>query len=158
MHAFCKKYGITPVPKMNAWLKTEIYVERDTTIMALVGFESPSRANRISDGIGPQGKWESQGRVWINGKEIFPSQQWNEPGKYRYHYNTWHKAPNELPYTDEQLFWMREPAHIPLRAGWNSVVLCAPRLFNINNWIAAFIPVSIDSNGKLHEIEGIKFR
>lgn len=158
MHAFCKKYGITPVPKMNAWLKTEIYVERDTTIMALVGFESPSRANRISDGIGPQGKWESQGRVWINGKEIFPSQQWNEPGKYRYHYNTWHKAPNELPYTDEQLFWMREPAHIPLRAGWNSVVMCAPRLFNINNWIAAFIPVSIDSNGKLHEIEGIKFR
>jgi hypothetical protein len=158
MHAFCKKHRITPVPKMNAWLKTEIYVERDTTIRALIGFESPSRANRISDGIGPQGRWESQGRVWVNGQEIFPSVQWNEPGKYRYHYNTWHQAPNELPYTDEQLFWMREPAYIRLKAGWNSITLCAPRLFNINNWIAAFIPVSIDSKGRLHEVEGIKFR
>ena len=158
MHAFCKKHRITPAPKMNAWLKTEIYVERDTTIMALVGFESPSRANRISDGIGPQDKWEAQGRLWINGKEIFPSQTWNEPGRYRYHYNTWHQAPNELPYTDEQLFWMRKPTLIPLQAGWNSVMLYTTRLFNINNWVAAFIPVSIDSEGRLREAEGVKFR
>ena len=143
---------------VSAWATTDIYSDEDKTIKAWVGFEAAARSNRISGGIGPQGKWESQGRVWVNGQEIFPAKQWNEPGKYRYHYNTWHQAPNELPYTDEQLFWMREPAYICLKAGWNSVTLCAPRLFNINNWIAAFIPVSIDSEGRLHEAEGIKFR
>ncbi len=158
LHAICKVNGVTPNAEMEAWLKTEIYVPRDTVITAMVGFESPSRANRISNGIGKQGRWEANGRLVVNGVDIYPSKEWNEPGKYNYHYNTWHKPENEEPYTDEQLFWMREPALVPLKAGWNTVMLYAPRLFAINNWVAAFIPVYIDDKGRLHEVEGLKFR
>ncbi|MBQ5875714.1 MAG: hypothetical protein IIW60_07575, partial [Alistipes sp.] len=57
LHAICKVNGVTPNAEMEAWLKTEIYVPRDTVITAMVGFESPSRANRISNGIGKQGRW-----------------------------------------------------------------------------------------------------
>ena len=158
LHAICKVNGVQIETEMEAWLKTEIYATRDTVITAMVGFESPSRANRISNGIGKQGLWEAGGRLIVNGIDIYPSKEWNEPGKYNYHYNTWHKPENEEPYTDEQLFWTREPAYIPLKAGWNTIMLYAPRLFNINNWVAAFIPVEVDKDGRLHEVEGIKFR
>ncbi|MBP3565914.1 MAG: family 20 glycosylhydrolase [Alistipes sp.] len=158
LHAICKVNGVKIETEMEAWLKTEIYATRDTVITAMVGFESPSRANRISNGIGKQGLWEAGGRLIVNGIDIYPSKEWNEPGKYNYHYNTWHKPENEEPYTDEQLFWTREPAYIPLKAGWNTIMLYAPRLFNINNWVAAFIPVEVDKDGRLHEVEGIKFR
>ena len=158
LHAICKVNGVKTETEMEAWLKTEIYATRDTVITAMVGFESPSRANRISNGIGKQGLWEADGRLIVNGIDIYPSKEWNEPGKYNYHYNTWHKPENEEPYTDEQLFWTREPAYIPLKAGWNTIMLYAPKLFNINNWVAAFIPVEVDKDGRLHEVEGIKFR
>ena len=158
LHAICKVNGVKIETEMEAWLKTEIYATRDTVITAMVGFESPSRANRISNGIGKKGLWEADGRLIVNGIDIYPSKEWNEPGKYNYHYNTWHKPENEEPYTDEQLFWTREPAYIPLKAGWNTIMLYAPRLFNINNWVAAFIPVEVDKDGRLHEVEGIKFR
>lgn len=158
LHAICKVNGVTPENEMDAWLKTEIYVPRDTVITAMVGFESPSRANRISNGIGKQGRWEANGRLIVNGIDIYPAKEWNEPEKYGYRYNTWHKPENEEPYTDEQLFWMREPARIPLKAGWNTIMLYAPRLFAINNWVAAFIPVYIDEKGHLHEVAGLKFR
>jgi hypothetical protein len=158
LHAICKVNGVTPQAEMEAWLKTEIYVPRDTVITAMVGFESPSRANRISNGIGKQGECEANGRLIVNGIDIHPAKEWNEPEKYGYRYNTWHKPENEEPYTDEQLFWMREPAQVPLKAGWNTIMLYAPRLFAINNWVAAFIPVYIDQNGRLHEVEGLKFR
>ena len=158
LHAICKVNGVTPQAEMEAWLKTEIYVPRDTVITAMVGFESPSRANRISNGIGKQGEWEANGRLIVNGIDIHPAKEWNEPEKYGYRYNTWHKPENEEPYTDEQLFWMREPAQVPLKAGWNTIMLYAPRLFAINNWVVAFIPVYIDQNGRLHEVEGLEFR
>ena len=158
LHAICKVNEVKTETEMEAWLKTEIYAARDSVITAMVGFESPSRANRISNGIGKQGLWEADGRLIVHGIYIYPSKEWNEPGKYNYHYNTWHRPENEEPYTDEQLFWMREPALVPLKAGWNTVMLYAPRLFAINNWVAAFIPVEVDKDGRLHEVEGIKFR
>lgn len=158
LHAICRENGVAPKGEMVAWLKTEIYVKQDTVITAMVGFESPSRANRISNGIGQQGRWEAEGRLIVNGEDVYPSVEWNEPGKYRYWYNTWHKPENEEPYTDEQLFWTRTPAKISLKAGWNTIMLYAPRHFNINNWVAAFIPVKVDSQGCLHEAEGLKFR
>lgn len=158
LHAICKVHEVTTQDQMEAWLKTEIYVPQDTVITAMVGFESPARSNRISNGIGRQGEWEADGRLIVNGVEIYPAQEWNEPGKYQYRYNTWSKPENEEPYTDEQFFWMREPVRVPLKAGWNTIMLYAPRLFAINNWVAAFVPVRIDANGRLHEAEGLKFR
>ncbi|MBR6814425.1 MAG: family 20 glycosylhydrolase [Alistipes sp.] len=158
LHALAAANKVELKPQMEAWLETEIYVERDTVITAMVGFESPARSNRISDGIGKQGRWEAEGQLFVNGIEIFPSFDWHEPEKYRYHFNTWGHPGGEIPYTDEQLFWTRTPSRIPLKSGWNKIRLHSSRLFNINNWVAAFIPVSIDQNGKLSEAKGLRMR
>ena len=158
LHALATANKVELKPQMEAWLETEIYVERDTVITAMVGFESPARSNRISDGIGKQGRWEAEGQLFVNGIEIFPSFDWHEPEKYRYHFNTWGHPGGEIPYTDEQLFWTRTPSRIPLKSGWNKIRLHSSRLFNINNWVAAFIPVSIDQNGKLSEAKGLRMR
>ena len=158
LHALAAANKVELKPQMEAWLETEIYVERDTVITAMVGFESPARSNRISDGIGKQGRWEAGGQLFVNGIEIFPSFDWHEPEKYRYHFNTWGHPGGEIPYTDEQLFWTRTPSRIPLKSGWNKIRLHSSRLFNINNWVAAFIPVSIDQNGKLSEAKGLRMR
>ena len=158
LHALAAANKVELKPHMEAWLETEIYVERDTVITAMVGFESPARSNRISDGIGKQGRWEAGGQLFVNGIEIFPSFDWHEPEKYRYHFNTWGHPGGEIPYTDEQLFWTRTPSRIPLKSGWNKIRLHSSRLFNINNWVAAFIPVSIDQNGKLSEAKGLRMR
>ena len=157
LHAIAAANKTELKPQMEAWLETEIYVERDTVITAMVGFESPARSNRISDGIGKQGRWESEGQLFVNGVEIFPSQDWQEPEKYRYHFNTWGHPAGELPYTDEQLFWTRTPSRIPLKKGWNKIRIHSSRLFAINNWVAAFIPVSVDKNGRISEAKGLRF-
>ena len=158
LHAIAAANKVELKPQMEAWLETEIYVERDTVITAMVGFESPARSNRISDGIGKQGRWESEGQLFAGDVEIFPSFDWQEPEKYRYHFNTWGHPAGELPYTDEQLFWTRTPSRIPLKAGWNKIRIHSSRLFGINNWVAAFIPVSVDQNGRIREAQGIRFR
>ena len=148
---------------LEARLTTEIYVERDTVITAWVGFDSPARSNRRSDGIGQQGKWECGARVFVrhgaaSGQEVFPARPWNEPGKYRYHHNTWHKDPNELPYTDEQLFWMREPAKVPLKAGWNTIEIRVPRIELARTWISAFVPLNEHSDGSVSEPSGVSYK
>lgn len=168
LNALCKANGVQPGNEpITVELSTEITVERDTLIRAWVGFDSPARSNRMSDGIGQQGHWGNNARVFISQdgstandlaassgssalstvasaatyNEIFPAKPWNEPGQYRFHYPTWHKAPNEMPYTDEQFFWTREPALIPLKAGTNTITLICPRVFNAPIWIAAFVPL-----------------
>jgi hypothetical protein len=115
------------------------YSEEETTIEAWVGFEAAARSNRISGGIGPQGKWENKGRLFVNENEIFPSQSWNEPEKYAFHFNTWAKPEEEFPYTDEQFYWMREPVKINLKKGNNEVKLYIPKTFKGQRWSFAFI-------------------
>lgn len=158
MKAFCSLNGVKVLPTMDAWMKTEIYVESDTTITAWLGFDSPSRSSKMSDGIGWQGEWEAQGRLFVNGEEVFPKFPWNEPGKYRYFYPTWHKAPQEDPYTKEQFCWLRQPAYLPLHEGWNKIELYCPRVFPADLWQVTFIPVHIDGNGHVSEAKGIQFR
>ena len=159
LNALCRENGFSAQVGDSICLTTQIHVDRDTAITAWVGFDSPSRSTRMSDGIGKQGHWENGGRVFVScaesqaPTEIFPPKPWNEPETYRYHHQTWHQAPNELPYTDEQFFWMREPAQIPLKAGWNTITLVCPCLFKASNWHAAFIPLTQDASGNVSEMK-----
>ncbi|WP_298062559.1 family 20 glycosylhydrolase [uncultured Rikenella sp.] len=123
----------------EVWAETILTVPHDTVILAQVGFEAPSRSNRISPGIGRQGEWEAGSGLWVNGVAVEPP-VWNEPGAYAFHFNTWAKPEEELPYTDEQLFWTRQPSEIPLRAGRNVIRICSKKVFPGQHWIFAFIP------------------
>lgn len=103
-------------------LTRKIHGDSDTTRYFKIGFEAPARSNRISDGVASQGEWPNFGSISVNGISIAPP-VWNEPNTYRYHYNTWARPEEELPYTDEQLYWMRAPAAVALHKGENEVVI-----------------------------------
>ena len=138
----CTENSITVGDTVSAWAFTNINSECDTTIKVWVGFEAAARSNRISGGIGPQGKWENQGRLFVNDEEYFPTQKWNEPEKYEFHFNTWHKPEEELPYTDEQFYWMREPLSIDLKQGDNEIKLYIPKTFRGQRWSFGFLKVT----------------
>ena len=138
----CTENSITVGDTVSAWAFTNINSECDTTIKVWVGFEAAARSNRISGGIGPQGKWENQGRLFINNEEYFPTQKWNEPEKYEFHFNTWHKPEEESPYTDEQFYWMREPVTIKLKKGNNEIKLYIPKTFRGQRWSFGFLKVT----------------
>ena len=135
----CRADDINIGDTVSAWAVTEIYSEEDATIEVWVGFEAAARSNRISGGIGPQGRWENNGRLFVNGEEYFPSQKWNEPEKYKFHYNTWHRPEEEMPYTDEQFYWMREPVTINLKKGNNEIRLYIPKTFKGQRWSFGFV-------------------
>ena len=131
--------------------------ERDMDIEAWIGFCTPARSNRNGYGIGKQGHWEGGGQCFVNGKEILPPTNWNEPEKYDYHFNTWGKPEEEEPFTDEQLYWMRQPAHIHLIKGKNLVEIHVPKTYKDLRWSFAFIPVCTQPDGSVTEAEGLKF-
>ena len=135
----CRDNNINIGETVSAWAATEIYSDEDKTMKAWVGFEAAARSNRISGGIGPQGKWENEGRLLVNGEEYFPSQIWNEAEKYKFHYHTWHRPEEELPYTDEQFYWMREPVEIRLNKGVNKIELYIPKTFKGQRWSFGFL-------------------
>ena len=119
---------------VSAWACTNIYSEKDTEVKMWVGFEAAARSNRISGGIGPQCRWENDGRMFVNGEEIFPAKPWDEPDEYAFYFNTWHRPEEEIPYTDEQFYWMREPVTIKLKKGNNEIKLYIPKTFRGQRW------------------------
>lgn len=159
LHLLCLEHGVKFGGRMTAWLKTEIYSEEDKDIRAWVSFETPSRSTRRSAGVGEQGKWETGGRIFVNDEEVLPPSPWKEPGMYSYHFSTYGYADiQNLPWTDEQLFWMREPVKMKLRKGWNTVLIEAPLLYTTPFWFVSFVPVGMDENGRLLEVEGLDYR
>lgn len=156
MGAIARKNNVKLTNSMDAWAETKLYAERDTVIRAIVGFDSACRSNRISSGIGEQGYWEADGRLFVGDVEVFPPVPWKEPGKYNYPHNAWSDPYSEMPYTLEQLFWMREPAYLPLKAGWNTIRLYCPRLLNWRDWYVTFLPVTLSPDGRLSEAQGIR--
>lgn len=157
LEAIAQRYGAPLTNSMDAWVETRLYAERDTVIRAIIGFEATCRANRISYGIGEQGHWEADGRVFVGDEEVFPPLPWQEPGKYQFTYDVWGPPESEMPYTKEQLFWMREPAFVPLKAGWNTVRLYCPRLYRQRDWCVTFLPVTVNADGRLNEAQGIGY-
>lgn len=131
--------GLARPDSAEVWAETIITVPGDTVLWAQVGFEAPSRSNRISNGIGRQGEWETGSDLWVNGVRVAPP-VWREPGAYAFRFNTWARPEEELPYTSEQLFWTRQPVKIALKAGSNRILLRSRKLFPAQHWIFAFIP------------------
>lgn len=114
------------------------------TLHLRVGFESPARSNRYSAGIPKQGALDANGgEVLIDGKPL-PRPVWKEPGKYRYTFDTWFHPANEIPFVDEEFWWLREPIALDLPAGRHEIVLRAPMALPLQYWAAACLPVRFD--------------
>ena len=78
---------------------------------------------------------------------------------YAYHFSTYGYADiQNLPWTDEQLLWMREPARIRLKKGWNTVQMEAPLLYSTPFWFVSFTPVEIGTDGRITEVKNLIYR
>lgn len=140
-----------------AYALTYAWTEKPREIRALVGFEAVARSNRRSGGIPPAGQWDGFGaEVLINGTPLSPP-QWKQPGKFRFLEATWEKPPNEIPITNEELWWKREPAVISLNAGWNQILLKVPCGYAGQNWTFTFIPVKPSAGGAWTGDDSVRF-
>lgn len=158
LDAFCKAHDISTGDTALAKAQTIIIAENDMDIQAWIGFDTPARSNRNGYGIGEQGLWEGQSRCLVNGEEVQPPIPWQEPGKYNYQFNTWGKAQEEEPFTDEQLYWMREPARIHLKKGENLIEILAPKTYQGLRWSFAFMPVTTHADGSVGEVIGVVYK
>ena len=159
LYALAVANGISPSEKMVAHLRTEIYSEEEREIRAVVSFETPSRSTRRSAGIGLQGEWETGGTILLNGEKVLPHIAWEQPGEYAYHFSAYrYRDIQDIPWTNEQLYWMREPAVLKLKKGWNSIEIEAPLHYKTPFWYVTFTPVEVKDDGSWIEVEGLKYR
>ena len=108
------------------YLRTQFHCDEDRVAHFMVGFESIARSNRRYGGIPAQGKWDGNGgSVWINGSELTPP-IWKNPGQWRFEKATWGQPANEIPITDEEQYWCREPIRVELKKGDNLVLMRIP--------------------------------
>lgn len=137
LDALCRLHGISG-DRVDCRAERSLQVERDTTLCFKIGFEAPARSNRCSDGIAQQGAWPNAGRIAIDGIPVAPP-IWQQPGAYRFHYNTWARPEEEFPYTDEQLYWMRPPVAVRLCAGEHTVEISLCKHFPGQRFHLAFV-------------------
>ena len=78
---------------------------------------------------------------------------------YSYHFSTY-KYPDiqNLAWTNEQLFWMREPAKLKLKKGWNTLLIEAPLHYSTPFWYVSFSPVEVGKDGRWTEVKGLQYR
>lgn len=153
-----KYYGLADSTFETVYLSAEIYSAAAKQIHAWIGFETPARSTRLSAGIPATGKWDANGgNVWVNGTAL-PAPKWLQPGANRFLTHTWERPGNEIPYTDEEFSWSRPPAAIPLKKGWNKVLIRVPRSYKEQNWQCIFVPVKAGPNGRWVEDGSLSYR
>lgn len=138
LDALCRRHGIPDRTPVVCRAERTIVSQSDTVRRFKIGFDAPARSDRISDGIATQGSWPNQGNVTVNGL-LLPPPEWQEPGAYRFHYHTWARPEEELPYTDEQLYWLGDPLPVKLRKGENTVEITLRKHFPGQRFEFAFI-------------------
>ncbi|RXK57754.1 beta-N-acetylhexosaminidase [Lacibacter luteus] len=115
---------------------TKIWSDEDETKQFWIGFNNLSRSPATDPP--PANAWDAkQSAVWVNGK-LIPAPEWKHAGQ---------KGNSELPLADEG-YQYRMPTSIPLKKGWNTVLLKAPvgsfkgkDWQNPVKWMFTFAPV-----------------
>ena len=147
LDVLCQTNGMKSGALREAVATTFITVPADTVVTAWLGFDTPARSDRMSTGIGQQYRWENDGMITVNGGAVWPSEPWKQPCSYCYPFHTWGRAQEEEPFTDEQLYWMRQPVKLHLKRGTNRIEITIPHAFGGQRWGFGFIPMRIDEKG-----------
>jgi lysophospholipase L1-like esterase len=128
----------------TAYALTYIYSDKTQEVDTWIGFETPLRPNRTYTGIPLQGQWDaSGGAIWVNDVPL-TSPVWKNPGWKPSKEEGWGSPPDqEIPWSDEELYWTRTPSKVPLNMGWNKVFVKIPCSSNYQNWMFTFVPLSM---------------
>lgn len=141
--------SITDAKRGTFYATTQIYSPDHRVQDFWVGFHGWSRSGGRRGGPFPQqGEWHNtQPGIWVNGTLIDPP-QWKQPGITA--------QSEEIPFLDEDYFY-REPTKIPLKKGWNEIILKIPFGKPSWKWMFSCIPIRETADG-IREAEGLKYR
>lgn len=140
-----------PVENTTWYAFTRFWSNSDTILHLWIGTKDISRSH--PDDSPPEGGWDYlQTKFWINGQLITPP-QWVHAGK---------KGAWEVPLVDEG-FTYRPPQAVPVKKGWNNVMVKAPvgsfkakAWYLPIKWMFTFVPVH-KTNGVNYDADEIKF-
>ncbi len=103
-----------PQPNHTAYAFTRVYSPTDR--IARLQAETQNYSRSEADIPPPQGRWDFRGsRMWVNGRELEPP-LWTAAHTER---------SNEISLGNEN-FAAREPLEVPLKQGWNDVLIKLP--------------------------------
>lgn len=130
------------------YARTNIYSPTDRIQDFWIGFHGWSRAGGRRGGPFPkQGEWHNtRPKIWVNNAEI-PPPVWQQPGLG--------VKSDEIPFIDEDYFY-RTPTSVPLKAGWNSILLKIPHAPPSWKWMFTCVPVAISESG-VKEVSDLRF-
>ncbi len=134
-------------PGHTAWTSASFYSPRGGTMYAMVGFDAPGRATHRGSGMPHPGEWSQCGtRIWMNGREIKDTRTFKLAGQRRYENHTWSPPASELPFENEEFWWLREPVAFTLKPGWNTLLIEQPYTGDFQSWGVSFLPVKKEGN------------
>ncbi len=145
------KNGYFPKAKAGqvVYAFTNLHSDKEREVAVWINFETPLRANRIYSGIPQNGSWDNcGGKLWVNGIEL-EGPEWENPGWTSSKQSGWGTpGEQEIPWADEELYWLRTPVKVKLEKGWNRIVVKIPYATDFQNWMFTFVPL---------EMEGLRF-
>ncbi|NJB87624.1 hypothetical protein GGR26_003408 [Lewinella marina] len=131
--------AVTEASSGTFYAFSRIYSPDDRMQDFWIGFQGWSRSGGRRGGPTPErGQWHhSNPQVWVNGNEIAPP-AWRQPGVAA--------ASDEIPFVDEDYFY-RTPTAVPLRRGWNDILLKVPHTAAGWKWMFTCVPVRVTEAG-----------
>lgn len=125
-----------PQPNTTWYARTKIWSDKEVVGAFWIGFDNLSRSY-ASDSPAAHSWDNRQSKLWVNGLEVAPP-EWKQPGL---------RGDLEKPLLDEGYSY-REPTNIPLKKGWNEVLVKLPvkdfkgrSWDNPVKWMFTFVPV-----------------
>lgn len=117
-----------------------IYSDQPKKVKLHISLTTPERSHRMWQGTPEQGQWDAfGGTVSLNGELLSPT-EWRHPGKHKVLKSVWKAPIKEVPWNIEELYWLREPIEVQLKAGQNileleSVFGFKKQLWQLTAWV-----------------------
>ena len=139
--------SVTNIKSGTYYAITQVFSEEDKVQSFWIGFQGWSRSGRRGGPTAQIGEWhKTKPRVWVNQKEVLPP-IWQQPGLG--------EGTSEIPFVDEDYFF-RAPSQVPLKKGWNTILLKIPNDSSSWKWMFTCIPIQ-EQNQSVKEAMGIQF-
>ncbi|MBP8606214.1 MAG: beta-N-acetylhexosaminidase [Phycisphaerae bacterium] len=146
-HFFGFEGHLPPAASGTAYGLTYLHSEKEQDMHFWIGFNGYSRSDRRRGAPNPaQGQWSNvHSAVWVNDQPVGPP-VWKQPDA---------GTSLEIPFVDEDYFY-RPPVRIKLRAGWNKILIKAPKAPPAWKWMFTCVPVEWDGRRAV-EAKGLVF-
>jgi len=143
-HPVVPSFFSEPCINTTAYAYTYVYSVDGGDAGALIEFQNYSRSE--PDRAPERGCWDRKGsRIWLNGQELLPP-EWINSGK---------DITNEEYLCDEN-FTGRQPVHVKLLRGWNTVLIKLPYIetpgIRLNKWMFTFVLTDMAGFNALDDI------